>query len=193
MSRAGDASEKNKILSRKIRLHKMNLRSTLLAEHSKQQCDYIVRWIGNDPEKFDELFTLFLHDEWQVVQRSAWPVCLSAIKYPSLVEKHIEQLLDKMQQAGVHDAVKRNGLKLLSLIVVAEAHHGKLMDFCFKALENLHEPVAVKAFSITILGNLGRLYPDIIPEAMLLIEDQMDGANPGFVSRARKFLKEFGK
>jgi hypothetical protein len=49
----------------------MNLREEILKEHSKAQSNKIVSWIGNSQKKFDELFNLFLNDEYRVTQRAA--------------------------------------------------------------------------------------------------------------------------
>jgi hypothetical protein len=68
----------------------MNLKETLLKEHSKANCMRIVKWVGDDQEKFYELFDLFLNAEYRVVQRAAWPVsycvefCFRYISAPSL-------------------------------------------------------------------------------------------------------------
>jgi hypothetical protein len=51
----------------------MKLRETILKEHSKANCIRIVKWVGDDQKRFDELFSLFLNDEYRVVQRAAWP------------------------------------------------------------------------------------------------------------------------
>ncbi len=40
----------------------MKLRETILKEHSKANCMRIVKWVGNDQKRFDELFNLFLND-----------------------------------------------------------------------------------------------------------------------------------
>jgi len=37
----------------------MNLRAEILKEHSKAQCVRIVKWIGNNEERFDALMQLF--------------------------------------------------------------------------------------------------------------------------------------
>ena len=50
----------------------MDLRKTILKEHSKKNGNEIVSWIGNDKEKFHQLFNLFLIDEYRVTQRAAW-------------------------------------------------------------------------------------------------------------------------
>jgi hypothetical protein len=39
----------------------MNLEEIILKEHSKKQCNKIVQWVGNNPERFNELFHLFLN------------------------------------------------------------------------------------------------------------------------------------
>jgi len=52
----------------------MNLRSEILAEHSKAQAAKIVEWIGDSQQRFDELVKLFLHDEYKVMQRAGWPL-----------------------------------------------------------------------------------------------------------------------
>jgi len=38
------------------------------------------------------------------------------------------------------------------------------MDICFRCVASPKEAVAVKAFSLTVLGNLAKLYPEILPE-----------------------------
>ena len=38
----------------------MNLKEEILKEHSKKQCDAIVKYIGNDKKRFAELMKLFL-------------------------------------------------------------------------------------------------------------------------------------
>lgn len=37
----------------------MNLRSEILAEHSKAQTNKIIQWIGSSQQRFDELMKLF--------------------------------------------------------------------------------------------------------------------------------------
>jgi hypothetical protein len=67
------------------------------------------------------------------------------------------------------------------------------MDICFSYVEDPVEAVAVKAFSLTVLGNLAKQYPEIIPEIKLLIEEQLGRQTAAFKSRAKMFLKEVEK
>jgi len=168
----------------------MELRSEILKEHSKKQCDKIVQWVGNSQERFDELFHLFLHDEYRVIQRAAWPVSYAVIAYPHLIRDHFPALIKKINEPGVHDAVKRNGIRLLQGIDIPEIYQGDVMDTCFRLLAAPTEAVAIKAFCITVLGKLAKRYPAILTELKILIEDQLPHQSAAFRSRAKKLLRE---
>lgn len=67
------------------------------------------------------------------------------------------------------------------------------MDICFNYLESPTEALAVKVFSLSVLGNLAKLYPGIIPELKLIIEEQLPNQSAGYKSRAKKVLKQITK
>lgn len=171
----------------------MNLREEILREHSKAQCDKIVNWVGNSQKRFDELFTLFIKDEYRVVQRAAWPMSYSVIAHPDLFNKHFTALLKNLQKHNLHNAVKRNSIRLLQHINIPKKYQGEVMEICFKYVASPTEAVAVKAFSLSVLGNLAKAYPEIIPEIKILIEDQMPTQTAAFKSRAKQLLKSFQK
>lgn len=172
-------------------LYYMNLRETILAEHSKSQTTKIIRWIGSDQKRFDELFRIFLNDEYRVVQRAAWSLSYCAILHPALIQKHFSALLKNLGRPGLHDAVKRNSIRLLQHVNIPVKFHGQVMNYCFDYLNAPQEKVAVKAFSLTVLQNLARLYPDIRQELKTIIEDRWEQETPAFRSRASKIIKEF--
>src|ERR1043165_7337395 len=90
-----------------------NLREQILKEHSKAQCSKIVEWVDSSQQRFDELFNLFLNDEYRVVQRSAWPVSYCVIAHPVFITKNWNKLIKNLQKPNLHDAVKRNSIRLL--------------------------------------------------------------------------------
>jgi hypothetical protein len=166
------------------------LRTTLLAEHSKANCEKIVQWIGDDAKRFDQLVNLFLNDEDpKVIQRAAWPLSYAAIAHPKLVGKHLGKLLKNLEKPNIHEAVRRNTLRLLQDITLPEKYHGIIMDTCFRLVTDPQQKPATKAFSLTILDNLSHLYPDIRQELLTIINDQWDNESAAFRSRARKIQK----
>jgi hypothetical protein len=169
----------------------MNLRDVILEEHSKKQRNKIIEWVGDNQHKFDKLFDLFLHGDYRVTQRSAWPLSYCVIKYPHLVTKHFRKLISNLAKPNLHDSVKRNTVRLLHAIDIPQKYEGEVMEICFKYLESPTEAVAIKAFSLSVLGNLARKYPGIVPEIKLIIEEQLPHQTAAFKSRVKAFYKMF--
>ena len=168
----------------------MNIKTALLKEHSKKQCAAIEKWVGNDQKRFDELFDLFLHEEYRVVQRAGWPISNCIEQHPALIKKHFARLLKNLGKEGIHDAVKRNTIRLLQFVDIPEKFHGQVMNICFNYINSPSENAAVKAFALTVLDNLSKQYPEIKPELKTIIEDRWAYETAAFHSRARKILKK---
>ena len=166
----------------------MKLRDEILKEHSKEQTGRIVQWVGNSQERFDELFELFIKDEHRVVQRAGWPLSYCVIEHPALIKKHFGRLIKNLDQQGLHNAVKRNTIRLLQAVTIPKKYQGTVMNICFSYIASPDEAVAIKAFSLTVLQNLSKTYPEILPELKLLIEERWDYETAAFKSRAKKIL-----
>jgi hypothetical protein len=171
----------------------VKLREEILKEHSKKQCTRIVKWVGNDQERFDELFNLFLNDEYRVVQRAAWPMGNCVMAHPGLITKNWKRLVNNLKKQGLHPSVKRNSIRLMCDIDIPGKYHGEIMNICFGFLESPTETLAVKVFSMTVLGKLVKQYPEIAPELKILIEDQFPQQTAGFRSRGKKTLAMLDK
>ncbi len=167
----------------------MQLQEVIYKEHSKANCEKIVQWIGNNHRRFDELMQLFFSDDQLIAQRSAWPLSYIVIKHPALIKKHLSKALKQLQKPNVHTAIKRNILRFLQHIAIPHQHHGSVMQVCFDFISDPQEKAAVKAFSLTVLENLYKTYPDIGDEIKTIIEDRWEYESAAFRSRARKMLK----
>ncbi len=168
----------------------MNIRAAILEEHSKAQCLKIVAYIGSNQQRFDELAALFLYDTYRVGQRAAWPLSHCVAAHPGLIKKHLKKIIYNLKKPGIHNAVKRNTVRLLQEIDIPKSLQGEVMITCFAYVADPKETVAVKAFSLSVLACLAGQYPEIIPEINLLIEDQLPHQTAAFASRAKSVLKE---
>ena len=168
----------------------MTLRDQILKEHTKVNCDAIVKWISNSQQRFDELFKLFLSGEDRIAQRAAWPLSYAAIANPKFIQKHFSKLFKNLEKSNLHTAVKRNTVRLLQDISIPEKFHGRVMNLCFNYVNSPGEAAAVKAFSLTILENLSRQYPEIKAELKTVIEDRWPFESAAFHARARKILEK---
>lgn len=170
----------------------MDLTKALLKEHSKAQMTKIVDYVGQNKARFKVLVEVYLAGPYRVTQRAAWPLSYCVEHHPELVKPHLKPLLDFLNKPGIHDAVKRNTLRLLQYSELPKRLHGRVADLCFQYLQSKREPIAVKAFSLTVLQRIVEVQPELGSELKIIIEDQLPYASPAFRSRAMKVLKTIG-
>lgn len=168
-----------------------DLESEILKEHSKVQTVRIARWVGNDKTRFSRLMHLFLSGEPVVVQRSSWIVSHCIERYPSLAVPWIKQLIAKAEEKNVHNAATRNVVRSLQFVEIPKKFRGRVVNFCFKILPEVHSPVAAKAFAMTVLANIARFEPDLKHEIVLVLGELMaNTTSAGIRARAKIVLKE---
>lgn len=175
-----------------IKTHYQHIRELLEAEHSKVQTVRVVDYIGVDSERFEALMQLFFADDWCLNQRASWPLPIIVKKTPLLIYPYLEQLIKNLENPS-HNAVVRNTVKLLQDIHIPEEYQGKVVNLCMALLADPKEPVANRVFSMTVIYNISKKWPDLQNELKLLIESQMENESPGFKSRGRKILKQISK
>jgi hypothetical protein len=168
----------------------MNLKEAALQEHSKAQCNRIVKYVGNDPGKFADLVNVFLKGPYRVTQRIAWPLSYCVEENTALIHPHLTKILKFAQRADADVSVKRNVARLLQFIDIPQKYQGTVADMCFKFFSDTKETIAVRVFSMTVLVNLAKKIPELKNELIPLIEDQLPYSSAAFVSRGRKALKQ---
>ncbi|MBI1226920.1 MAG: hypothetical protein GC192_16940 [Bacteroidetes bacterium] len=171
-----------------------SLRDDILAEHSKAQTLYIIQRIGDDATAFDELMQLFLHDDYRVTQRAAWPLSYCLEKHPEWAEAYLSELLRNLQKPGIHDAVKRNTVRALQTVPVPEELAGEAAEMLIQYIANPAEPLAVRCFSMTAFFNLAKKEADLLEELRLVVEDVLANETAGSLhARGKRVLKDIQK
>lgn len=167
----------------------MNIRQALINEHSKQNTIKIVNYIGDDAEKFAELMEIFFGDDYRLTQRSAWAVNYCAENNPQLIKPYFEKLIDLLQKKDVHNAVKRNIVRLLQYVEIPEKHLGKVYSHCVDLIDDANEPVAVRAFALTVAAKIAKDEPELLNELRLVVKKHLKYTSVAFHKRAREILE----
>jgi len=170
----------------------LDFREEILKKHSKKHTRFLAEYIGGDEKKFVALISLFTGDDVRITQRAAWIVDACAEMHPSLAEPYLPLLIAQLNKP-VHNAVKRNVLRLLQFRRIPEELQGRAVEACFRLLMSAKEPVAVKAFAMTVLFNISEEEPGLRKELRLVIEDLLPGGSPAIRSRGTKILKQLRK
>jgi len=171
----------------------MDIKAALIKDHSKAITDKIVKYVGNNDDRFALLVDIYLKGPYRITQRAAWPLSHCVVTHPNLIDGHLAKILKFVKQPGNHDAVKRNTIRLLQFIEIPKRYHGQVVDMCFGYLTDAKEPIAIKVFSMTVLANLVKGIPELKEELRIVIEDQMPYGSAGFISRGKKVLKALAK
>src|SRR5690606_16722218 len=104
----------------------------LLKDYSKAQMLRITSFISNDEAYFEKLmYLVFKSQDAKVRQRAAW--CMSNVFdiYPYLIYPYIATLINMLDEADLHDALKRNTLRVLQSINIPEHLQGKALELCY--------------------------------------------------------------
>jgi len=168
----------------------VDLRAKILAQHSSAACQSIVKWIGSDQKRFDELFMLVNSGEKRLAQCASWPMSECVIANPHFADKHFSTLMKMLHNTQNHEAVRRNTVRLLQFATIPKKYHGQIMNDCFEFVSSPSEKPAVKADALTILHHLSKIYPEIKGELRTIIEDRWDLETAAFRSRGRKILNK---
>lgn len=172
---------------------KNQLLGMLAHEHSKNQTQAIVNYVGFNVQRFDALVSIFLTGDYDMVRRASWPLSNATEKNPKLTKKYLKKIFKYISDPRQHPAVKRHTLRIFELAEIPEEFHGELMDECINNILNPSEAVAVQAYSLGILQKLTTQYSEIKNEVVTIIESRMPNASPAFKTRAKKYLKATAK
>jgi hypothetical protein len=164
----------------------MDIRETLLAEHSKRQMMRVVEYVGTDTQRFRELMGLFLGDTYRVSQRAAWPVSYCIEACPALVKPYFGKLIEQLERDDAHPAIRRNVVRLLQFVDIPKRYQGRIFDACYNLFADPMQPVAVRVFSMTVAAGLAKPYPEMFEELRVVAAQHPEAATAGFRSRVRR-------
>ncbi len=171
----------------------MNIKAELNTENSKALWQRIANHIAVHPEAFDELMSCFLSSgEYRIAQRASNVVNICVERDPELIRPYLGTIIENLDRP-IHDAVKRNTVRMLQLIDIPEEYLGVVADKCFRYLDSEREPVAVRAFAMTVLANITLKVPELKNELIMMIEDHLPYGQAAYKARAKHVLATLKK
>lgn len=166
----------------------MDIRAQILKEHGRANAQIIADFVGQDVERFAELVRAMLGGERVVAQRAAFSVGIVAERHPVLVKPHLKRMLDALEQP-MHNAVHRNIIRILQACELPRALHGRIIQAMFMRMTETAQPIAVRAFAITVAERIVLFNPELGREFELMLEDLLrNDPGPAIRSRASKAL-----
>ena len=166
----------------------MDIRQALMAEHSKRQTMAIVEFIGDDARRFAELMKFLFAGEYRLTQCAAGIMGYCVERRPELIRPYLPKLIDCLKRDDMHDAVKRNVVRLLQYVEIPRGLAGKVYAHCVDLIDDAGESVAVRTFAVTVAARIARSEPDLMNELRLIVRKHLPHTTAAFQKRAREIL-----
>lgn len=146
-----------------------------------------------NPEQFDVLMQLALNDPRQRSWRAAYLADKIHDKNPELLKPYLPALTAQLY-VEKNASKRRHWLKLISQNNIQKEHIGFLFDYCIETFTSAKEAVAVRVHAMQILYNISEMEPDLKPEVLQLIEQEMEyHPTAGIRSRGKKLAAKLYK
>jgi hypothetical protein len=168
----------------------MNIESEIRILRSKHQVERLVRWIGADAKRFEQLMKLFLHGDRDTSRLSAWVVGHCCERHPALARPWLEAMINKMQEPNTHNAIQRNVMRILQFVEIPQSLKGTVANICFNFISDAKTAVAPQALAMTVLAGIAEKEPDLLKELRVLVHQMLPYGTPAFRARARKIFKD---
>lgn len=172
----------------------MNLREGLvsrLAEFNARA--WAKKIVGNEALR-RELFDCLFDGPPEVGSRAAWVLSHAHDLDPAVIRNKENKLIGLLKNKRLPHGITRNILRIYQEQPVPEKHSAFMLDTCYAFLKDLSEPIAIRAFSITVLFNISKHYPELLRELSAVLQSTAQHEEaPALISRSKNTLKAIAK
>src|SRR5688572_25024410 len=125
----------------------------LLQGQARNTVDEVILWAGDNPSKFKILVeTISGSLDQPIRDRAAWAMSYIAIAHPELLKYHWDTFVQLLTNKKISGPIKRNITRFMQEVIIPEKYHAKITNRCFELVNDPQEDIAIRAFSMTVLG-----------------------------------------
>lgn len=158
-----------------------------------ENMDFLIAEITARPDYLNLLTEIALKSDHPKSWRAAWILDKIHEKNKNLVVPFIPAIINQLK-VEKNEGKKRHLLKLISLNEIPENEKSYLIDFCIAIFTSAKDPIAVRVHAMQILFEISQTIPEIIPEILAIIEQQLEEhPSAGLESRGNKIVKKLRK
>jgi len=166
------------------------IKSLIEEEHSRNQKDKIVKLVLSDKAYFTALMKCFFYGEYRICQRAAYPLLDLVLAKPEWFKNYFKKILIKLNEENNHPSILRNSVRILVELDIPKKYEMEFLDKAIMYIMDNDLPVAIRAFAITLAGNIASQHKDLLEEVKMVVHEQMEyPQKPAFRFRANKLLK----
>lgn len=169
------------------------MRELLAKKASRANSFKVVSLVANDPERYKELVEIIKENQSPFSEKAAWAMNHCFDDGTGFFDDYFEDFAQILANDLYSDSVKRNIVRVFQFKKIPENLQGSIIDSCFGLAQKRDTAIAVKAFSLGVLENMAKLYPELTNELVACIEELLPTASSGLKNRGQHILKRLNK
>ncbi|MCD6018241.1 MAG: hypothetical protein K0S53_1362 [Bacteroidetes bacterium] len=147
-----------------------------------------------DNDLVNELMAFAFDKDQLVSNRAMWVVTHCASIDPERIKPFHTKLITHLKDKEIHSGVVRSILHIFQKQPVPKKWESFVLDKCFEYAQNPSEPIAVRAFAMTVIYNISTPYPELLLELSVVLSHLITvDESAGIKARARNILKDIAK
>lgn len=173
----------------------MNIEKELLTTShlQKEEVGRIAKAAASSKKLFLQLLQLTRSSNVILSKRAAWCLSLAAKLRPDFTDDSQEALVDILYVENPPDGLLRNILRILRDCRIHPDLYDRVAYSCFEIVQNPKAAIAIRAFALYLLGQIGEALPEIRPEVKAIIEYHFENKDPGLSCAATNVLNSWAK
>ena len=171
----------------------MNLKERLQGRNLKWNWDAIASDIIQHTKMIDELINFSFKGEKIEKQNAAAVIGKICDQDKKILDPYLEILFNHLETNPI-DAVKRSTIRIFQFTNIPESIESELFDLSLAYVTSIDEPIAIKAFGITVARRICEKYPELSNELIPIVEIiKKEKISSGMTNRAKHELKKLRK
>lgn len=160
----------------------------------KEAAEEIATSAAQSRKAFGQLLALMSSENVLCCKRAAWCFSLAAKLRPSWTINCQKELVALLDRENPPDGLLRNTLRILRDSRIQRTFYDRLAFHCFNLVEDPKQAIAIRAFAMHILGQIGLALPDIRSEVKAIIDYYFTDQTPaGLVSASKAVITLWNK
>ena len=171
----------------------MTLKELILSDNSKLVWEQVAERALSSKKDLNLLMLYFESTDVRLVQRATQSISKVHDRNKEILKPFFVKMIQGLTDDRI-DAYKRNVLRIFQSAEIPEDHEGHLFDKAFSYLEDKNEPIAIRAFSMTVCRKIAEKHDDLVPEVIDTVEHALEEATAsGFLNRGGHEIRKLKK
>jgi hypothetical protein len=122
------------------------MKEFLLLPQSKNNVLKVVKYIGDEKDRYAELIKYVIDNNSVMANRASWAMSHCYDNKVGFFIEYLSDLLPILEDENYSDPIKRNIVRVLQFVEIPEKHQGQAINSCFNLLNDREKPLCSFSF-----------------------------------------------